>query len=374
MWTQFRDNASPLGLAAIVAHDPTYRPPDADAHLTYREWFERYLKPLSETDLISEHIRHESSEVSGIGKVEISKCDRPEGEFDRGSWDFRLLFSNAQPNPHDNYEDISVADVVIDCGGRESGFMGHGEMRAPNELKWWSKLRVEPNFRDASILVVGDDPSVIDRLLYVAQTEAAEITWITSREADPSTNTALPPMTDDPLLERQRQMNAVRELVANARIRWVPGAWIEKTQENYDSTTSPLPQSVWPPALGPQRVIVEFSGALEGAREYNVIYSHTSQRPNWELTRELQLDICPITDAPRPFSQYLLERPSPYSVEYPAPDPSALITSEPNYYVLGSKSFGRMPGFLFQHGLRQIRDVFTIIGDRADLDLYAQMK
>ena len=32
-----------------------------------------------------------------------------------------------------------------------------------------------------------------------------------------------------------------------------------------------------------------------------------------------------------------------------------------------SKSFGRMPGFLFQHGLRQIRDVFTIIGDRAVL-------
>jgi len=48
-------------------------------------------------------------------------------------------------------------------------------------------------------------------------------------------------------------------------------------------------------------------------------------------------------------------------------------TSEPNFYVLGSKS---RPGtdFLFHEGLTQIREVFAIIGDRATLDLYAGAK
>ena len=44
---------------------------------------------------------------------------------------------------------------------------------------------------------------------------------------------------------------------------------------------------------------------------------------------------------------------------------------EPNFYVLGAKSYGRRSDFLFQDGLKQIRETFAIIGDRPNLDLYA---
>jgi hypothetical protein len=50
--------------------------------------------------------------------------------------------------------------------------------------------------------------------------------------------------------------------------------------------------------------------------------------------------------------------------------PEALLTPEPDFYVLGAKSYGRSSRFLIAAGLEQIRDLFTIIGDRADLDLY----
>ncbi len=46
-------------------------------------------------------------------------------------------------------------------------------------------------------------------------------------------------------------------------------------------------------------------------------------------------------------------------------------TSEPNYYILGSKSRGPHAEFHFQDGLTQIRELFAILGDRATLDLYA---
>ena len=42
--------------------------------------------------------------------------------------------------------------------------------------------------------------------------------------------------------------------------------------------------------------------------------------------------------------------------------------------MLGAKSYGRDSRFLIARGLQQIRAVFTIIGDREGLDLYATMK
>ena len=53
--------------------------------------------------------------------------------------------------------------------------------------------------------------------------------------------------------------------------------------------------------------------------------------------------------------------------------PESLINPESNFFILGSKSYGRGAPFLLSLGLEQIRDVFTIIGEREDLDLYATM-
>jgi hypothetical protein len=50
---------------------------------------------------------------------------------------------------------------------------------------------------------------------------------------------------------------------------------------------------------------------------------------------------------------------------------ASLVNPEPNFYILGAKSYGRNPNFLFAVGLEQIREVFTLIGDRETLDLYA---
>jgi hypothetical protein len=51
-----------------------------------------------------------------------------------------------------------------------------------------------------------------------------------------------------------------------------------------------------------------------------------------------------------------------------------LLNPEPNLYILGSKSCGRDPSFLYSVGLQQIRELFTIVGGREDLDLYETLK
>ena len=47
-----------------------------------------------------------------------------------------------------------------------------------------------------------------------------------------------------------------------------------------------------------------------------------------------------------------------------------LRNPEPNYFILGAKSYGRNSNFLLRIGFEQIREVFTIIMNKADLDLY----
>jgi hypothetical protein len=182
------------------------------------------------------------------------------------------------------------------------------------------------------VLIVGEELEMAAELIeLVEQASAPEIIWVTRHE--PSERPSGPlPAENDPF-PRRRQMLAIER-------------------------------------LGDGRITVHLSGESEEHVTVDRILALQGNRPDWSFASELQLDICPITDAPRPLAQHLLGRRSPFSVEYPAPDAEALITTEPNYYVLGRKSFGRMPGFLFEHGLRQIRDVFTIVGDRADLDLY----
>ncbi len=52
-------------------------------------------------------------------------------------------------------------------------------------------------------------------------------------------------------------------------------------------------------------------------------------------------------------------------------DPLELLKlDEPNFFVLGIKSYGRDAGFLMQNGFKQVRDVYKIICDNKELDLY----
>lgn len=42
--------------------------------------------------------------------------------------------------------------------------------------------------------------------------------------------------------------------------------------------------------------------------------------------------------------------------------PETLKSPEPDFYVLGAKSYGRNPNFLLSLGHQQIADAFTLIG------------
>jgi hypothetical protein len=54
----------------------------------------------------------------------------------------------------------------------------------------------------------------------------------------------------------------------------------------------------------------------------------------------------------------------------PAQEANTLKNPEPNFFLLGAKSYGRNSNFLLRTGFEQIREVFTLITGKPGLDLY----
>jgi hypothetical protein len=118
---------------------------------------------------------------------------------------------------------------------------------------------------------------------------------------------------------------------------------------------------------------VKLTGASLDTIDVDRIVVNAGYRPNRQIHEELHVDECYVTGAPRKLAAALfnggsLNDPGAISI-----DPQSLITPELDFYILGAKSFGRDGRFLLAHGLAQIRALFSIIGDRTDLDLYRTM-
>jgi hypothetical protein len=115
---------------------------------------------------------------------------------------------------------------------------------------------------------------------------------------------------------------------------------------------------------------VEFVGQHAGRGVFDQIIANIGFRPDPRVFEELQVHLCYATGGPMNLAAHLLAHPTGDCLTQVSGGPASLRTPEPNFYILGAKSYGRIPNFLLAIGLRQIRDVFTIIGDRESLDLY----
>ena len=132
LFTPFGANSSPLGAAAIKNQDEASKQPNADELLTGREMAERYYIPLSNSDLLVDHL-HLRTEVLAIGRGELLKGDMA-GEG-RAFAEFRLLVRDAGSADVAGRR-IASADVVIDATGTFSGhnWLGEGGIPAIGEL------------------------------------------------------------------------------------------------------------------------------------------------------------------------------------------------------------------------------------------------
>ena len=373
MFTPFGMNRSPLGISALRAQEEGYSPPADEALLTGNEWVQRYLLPLSQTDLLADHLRLRTR-VLRIGKGEIHKDEMP-GHEDRGDWPFRLLVRGP-----DGVERLDEADVVIDATGVFTAppkWCGYGGIPAIGEMPLREQGEIEYRLPDVlgkdrsryagkHTLLIGAGYSAATNAVSLAhlirEAPGTRVTWITRREGPVAAGGPIATVPGDRLPERERLAREANALASDASsgITYRP----ENVVEAIEAIGSGESQSFQVLLAGPQ----------EGKHSFDRIIANVGFTPDRSLCEELQVHECYASFGPMKLAAALLGSPSADCLDQKTCGPKTLLCPEPNFYILGAKSYGRKSNFLLSAGLEQIREVFTIIGDRETLDLYANTK
>lgn len=361
MFTPFSMNRSPLAVAALDAQGHSELPAD-DEILTGGRWRNEYLLPLAESDLLSGALHLQSSVVE-VSRQTILKHELP-GSDDRATSRFRILVDGP------GGEAAFQADIVIDCSGVTSvpNFLGPGGSPAIGERALAGEIFHLPpdvlgasaeRFRNKSTLLVGTGYSAATTATRLAQLAEqhpqTKFTWALRNEDGQAPIRRIP---DDRLATRDQLAQTANALAAAAdgpcTLRHA--SCIESIRPDEDGA-----------------LLVRFYG-VEKEQRFDNLVANVGFRGDTSITNSLQVHRCYASDGPMKLAAAIVGNDSGDCLNQSSTGAASLCTPEPNLYLLGSKSYGRNPNFLYSVGLEQIRDLFTLIGDRKSLNLYSMIK
>jgi hypothetical protein len=352
LFSPFGLNTTPLGRARLLADQPQKKLPTATDLLTGRDHISAYLGPLSESSLLIENM-HTDSRVIAVGRPGFGKAENP-SDARRGQQPFRLLLRDGK-----GQERSEEADVVLDCTGTygQHRFLGPGGLPALGELSAQPQIAYgledilgqrRGQYADRTTLVIGAGYSAattVSHLAAVAEKHSSTwVIWLARR----SSSQPIRRIVNDPLRERDQVAVRANQLATrtDGNVEFRPHTQVEAVVSN-----------------GPDKGfrIQTRCGGKAQTFEVERVIANIGYAPDLELFRELQVQYCPATEAipaqGKPAGEAFIQ-------------PAALRQPEPNFFVLGSKSFGRGSQFLLRTGFDQVRAVFTLITGKPNLDLY----
>lgn len=341
MFSPFGVNATPLGKSVILAARPEYPFPADDACLTGREYVERYLTPIA--DVLRERLKTETRVLS-VGKLGYLKQELP-GDPVRGRQPFLLLVRER------NQERFDEADIVLDC----TGTYGRHRWLGPGGIPALGELQTEPHIAYGLVDVLGDakkDYANRSVLLigagYSAATTARNLaqlalenntTWVTW-VARAALTQPLRRIANDPFRERDRLAVQANNLAT-------------RTDGNVEFRAGTIVEAIEPLANNQSFRVTLKSSIQKKTLEVEKIIANVGYTPDPSLYRELQIHECYASLGPIKLAAALQAQKSP--------GPDTLRNPEPNFYILGAKSFGRNSQFLLRQGFDQVRDLFKLI-------------
>jgi hypothetical protein len=344
-------NASPLGRRALKFERP------AGVCPTGYELRDEYLLPLSRA--LGDSIR-ENTQVVTVGRDDFGKSDAI-GSASRASSPFRILVRDAAGGA----ERIDHAEVVLDCSGTYGNhrWAGRGGVPAPGERElasqvWYTIPDVlgghRARFADRHTLLLGAGHSASTVLNDVGRLARAhprtKLTWAIRRPGQ-----ALAAIVNDPLPGR-------RQLVASTlALRDQPPPWMQflgtcalESVRRSDRFEVTLRYVLTDLVLAVDEIV-----ALVGYRPDASIYEH------------LQIHQCYATGGPMKLAAALIGEAAGDCLSAGTTlGADVLKNPEPDFYILGAKSYGTNSNFLMKIGHQQVRDAFKLIQANDALDLY----
>jgi len=343
MFTPFGENTTRIGKSALSAQDAELALPLDDQQVTGTQYLEQYLLPLAQSDLVADCLKphHTVLSVARSSQTKRENFGQPE----RSATPLVTLAKDEQGHEH-----FFESDIVLDCSGvhGQPNYLGCGGGPAIGELAARPQIEtglIDAHGKDAAryanqqTLVLGAGHSAAANIcqLSILARESLEthVTWVTRQEKAVGQSGPVKVNPQDPLPERTSVGHQANQLLVeeNGHLTHWPATTIKSIHFE--------PQN--------DHFHVTLQGQHSGVHTFDRVVANVGYRPNLEMLRELQLELCPATEAAK-----------------------NLVQPEPNFYILGAKSFGRDSSFLLADGFDQVRRVFAIIGDRENLDLYAE--
>src|SRR5207249_2020148 len=91
------------------------------------------------------------------------------------------------------------------------------------------------------------------------------------------------------------------------------------------------------------------------------VVANIGYTPDTALYRELQVQDCYATLGPAKLAAALAASKGDDCLKQISHGAESLRNREPNFYILGAKSYGRNANFLLNLGFEQVREVFRLI-------------
>ena len=311
--------------------------PDPDHLPTGQELVEEYLEPLAELPEIRPHLRLRTRvvRITRRGYDKLRTSGREQAPFM-----LRVVTLAG--------DEAITARAVIDASGTyespnplgADGTDAHGEARVRDRVFYGIPDVLggqRPRYAGRHVAVVGSGHSALNTLIDLTELAVAEpatrITWIVRR---PPSDRVFGGGVADALPARGALGQHARQLLERGTVRLVVGR-IAAVSNAVDGLA----------------ILDEAGTTLVVADE---VVAVTGFRPDLGPLRELRLDLDPIMEAPRALAPLI--DPNVHSCgTVPPHGVEELTQPEPDFFVVGMKSYGRAPTFLMLTGYEQVRSI-----------------
>lgn len=333
--------------------------PDKEALPTGRELVEQYFRPLSELSLVAPYI-HLNTKVVSVGRKGFDKMKTA----GRDKKPFTIKVNEGGEVKY--YE----AQAVIDSSGtwNQPNPIGSGGVFAEGEEELKDKIYYGiPNvkgdalarYKNKNILVVGGGHSAINVLLDLADVQAehpdTKINWVLRKKDIAKVYGG---KEADALEGRGALGIRIEKLVNSGKLNIYTPFHIYKLTQNTEGI----------------QIEGDFNGVVQIIPNIDEIISNTGSRPDLDIIREVRVDLDASLESV--FDLADLIDPNKHSCGTVRPHgEQELRHPEKDFYIVGSKSYGRAPTFLMATGYEQVRSVVAYLdGDfesalKVELDL-----
>jgi thioredoxin reductase len=322
-----------------------WQKPDDEGLPTGSELYDQYFKPLANLPSIKPYI-YLNSRVLSVSRKNLDKMKTG------GRESLPFVIQVLEGNEIKQYE----AKAIIDTSGTwnspnpigSGGVFAVGEKENSDSISYGIPdilNRHESRYKNKSVVVVGSGHSAINAVLELDKLKekfpATQIHWVLRKK---NVADVYGGQESDALAARGALGIKIEQMVNNDRVNVYTPFQIQQVVNKGGKLT----------LIGFQHGIKH---ALLGIDE---IISNTGSRPDFSFLREVRLNIDPSLESVAEIAELI--DPNIHSCGTVRPHGEReLRHPDHNFYIAGSKSYGRAPTFLMATGYEQVRSIVAAI-------------